>query len=160
MDPVRRVAIAAFNGGHGRVARELLGPDGDRAGTTSSGDPEGLELAHRLAGDDGDVARPEGSPPVVSVGGDVPTVDGLGTDELLAGVRPIGRRRGDLDPDDLDRIGDRLAAAAHPARDRLRLLLEDYLLRPEARSIAADRLRSFAGRERHRRRDIDGLFDG
>ncbi len=96
------------------------------------------------------------------------TVDGapLGPDDLdlaaiVAGSRHLARARGDLDVDTVDRI-ERLirSTSGTPGSDRLRLLLEDYLVRPANRSVVVDRLGQFADRDRRRDRDVDSLFEG
>lgn len=104
-------------------------------------------------------ADPDGSV-LVSANGRHLGVDDLDIAATVAGARHLVSARGDLDAETVDRIGDLSRATAHTAAgDRLRLLLEDYLLRPADRSVVIDRLRRHAARDRRRDRDVDALFD-
>lgn len=158
MDPAVPAGAALVNDGHRSIGRRLLAivgvPEPFLAALDDPSSDEVTAIEGRL-----DLRRTFRGDERVLVDGSAPGLDDIEPRVLLAGVRAIAVDRGDLEADEIDGLGLLLEdAASTPAATRLRLLLEDYLTRPEARSVVVDRLRRAVARERRRDRDVDSLF--
>lgn len=158
MDPLCRVIIAAVNERRPSVAMSLLG------GRDESPAVETVEelviVLERLCGATVHRDYAAGGPPTLSLGERMPHADDLDLDELAFGVRLLAAQRDDLEITVIDRVQSvAREATSVTARDRCRLLFEDYLFQPTRRSVASDRMTRLAAIDRRDQRDVETMFE-
>lgn len=160
MDPAVLAGLVVLAAGRTRDATAILSRTDLDPAIVSAIEADDLPVSTRHDATAIDVKRdPDGR--IVATRDGRPLRPGdLDLKALVAGVSHLAGARGDLEAITVERVADLVVEAEGSSRaDRLRLLLEDYLLRPSERPVVVERLRQVAERDRRRDRDVDGLFE-
>lgn len=162
MDRRLRVVVGAINGGADDVARRIADTLADEEfidealiKTLAQGERGDRPLGELAATSE----RLEAIEHGLTLDGELIEPSDLSLADLLFAAEIVGAWRGDLDESTIDQLRTIVERGVSGERDRIHLLLEDYLFRSDVRSVAADRLTSLAAHDYRLEVDVADLFD-